>query len=351
MTHRPRAPRDRAFTLIELLVVVSIIAVLIAILIPAIGGARNSARKTSTTAVMTAVGNAITSFKTQNGRLPGYFSQSQLAHSSHVSGFSSMENALLELAGGLDPNASLSEPSVFELSITVGSSTRTARVNTLKVGATGGPGFLNLSAKGAGQQQPQSNGLAPGRAPQDQVTDASVWSAGKFQMPDVLDAWGKPIMLWARNEAAGTDPPPVFAKNNAPTNPSGADPAALFYTRANRGYLLSPVQVATSALGDTISEARKARTLAALLGDPASPNPTQDATYNPDPPNMPVPLGPKGDFVLHSAGVDGVYLNNKSNAALEFRYLPAGGAVPASWNGQSDWLTIDRTDDLVQAGS
>jgi prepilin-type N-terminal cleavage/methylation domain-containing protein len=346
----------RGFTLVELLVVIAIIAVLIAILVPAIGGARNSARKTSTTALITTVSNGISQFRSINNRLPGYFSQGELAHISHVSGFTQMENALLELSGGLDQNAVPGDQNVFEFSITVGSNTKKARINTLQVGAADGPGYLGMTAKGVGTKDPQSSGIAPARSPQDQVVDTNLFSGGpnaKFQMPDVLDAWGRPIILWSRNESAGTDPPPAFAAINAPQNPTAANPPALFYWRSNIGYLSTPTQRILSALGGegTVGEPQIKKTMAALLGDTAFPNPTLNSDINPDPVNSPVPLTPRGDFLLQSAGVDGMFLESGGSTALEYRYVPAGLKTPASWSTQSNWFTIDRSDDIIQAGN
>lgn len=354
----PTPSRRRAFTLVELLVVVSIILVLIAILIPAIGGARNSARKTTTTTLMTAVGNAISQFKSQNNRLPGYFSQAELGNPQNRTGFTSMENALLDLAGGIEPSSNpcgetVSGDHIVKITINHQDGLKCVIINTTRVGASDGPGYLNMSAKGVGSTLPQASGLAPARVPNDQIEDTDTYSAGKFQMPDILDAWGRPIILWARNEAAGSDPPPRMARIRAPNNPLPTDPAGLFYWRANMGYLAAPIQRNSSALGGSTvepnDEQHALRTMDSFLGDPAFPDPTIPASST-DPP-YPSPLSPRGDFVLHSAGVDGVFLTNKGEATLEYRYLPAGLAPPDSWGGQMNWRTLDQTDDIFQAGS
>ena len=102
-TRHPTTLSRPGFTLIELLVVIAIIAVLIALLIPAVGGARESARKTSTKALMTAVANGVNQFRTDKGRLPGYFSQNELGNTDNRTGMTSMQNAIIELAGGICP--------------------------------------------------------------------------------------------------------------------------------------------------------------------------------------------------------------------------------------------------------
>lgn len=351
----PVSTRRPGFTLIELLVVIAVIAVLIAILIPAINGARNSARKTTTTAILTTVSNAISQFKSQNNRLPGYFSQAELGNSGNTTSFTSMENALLDLSGGVDAGATPGPPQIIDITLNLANGAKMVRVNTLKVGASDGPGYLNMTAKGVGTAGPQTSGMAPVQAGKDQMDDPVTYAAGaKYQFPDIIDAFGRPIILWARNESAGTDPPPEFALRSAPDTPATNDPPALFYWWANRGYLAAPFQDANSAIGGNgmgpNSTPDALRTMAALLGDPVFPNPTIGPT-NTDPINTPVPLSPRGDFVLQSGGPDGIFLHHNDEPTLEYRYLPAGASIPASWSGESDWKTINQTDDLIQAGS
>lgn len=266
MTRRP----SRAFTLIELLVVIAIIAVLIGILIPVMGNARNSARKTATTSLMTSVSTAVNQFRAQNNRLPGYFSQSELGQASNDTGFTSMENALLDLAGGLKPASlaqdwALGSPGVFEITI----AGKNVRINALAVGGEDGPGFLNLGAKFAstgdrndtnasvaeGGWSQGTSGLAPARPGTDQNGTADIFSnVSRYQMPDIIDSWGKPVMLWVKNEAAGTSPPPGIADRNAPSINDLSAEKSLFYWRANHGYLSAPVQRTQSALGEAVSD-------------------------------------------------------------------------------------------------
>lgn len=329
-----RRPVGGGFTLVELLVVVSIIAVLVAILIPALGGARASARKTTTNALMTTVGTAINQFKAQNQRLPGYFSQAELGDQADDLGFTQMENALLELAGGvLDPNADASPNNV--ITITIGG--RSVKIDVLAVGSSEGPGFLALPAKGIGTADQVENGLGPVRRLFEQATDVIV--PPKFQMPDVVDAWGKPVMLWSKNELAGANP--QFADIKAA---AANTRRSRFYWQTNRGYLSARTQDTGSALGSTIADAARVRTMAALLGHSAFPDPSVTD------PDEPAPIDPKGDYVLHSAGADGVFLKNGGTAALEYRYLPKGAAIPAAWS-TDPYELMERTDDLVQGGT
>lgn len=370
MTHAPaarpvgpnHAANTRAFTLIELLVVVAIIGVLIGILIPVMGNARNSARKTATTSLMTAFSTSVNQFRAQNNRLPGFFSQAELGQTSNDTGFTAMENALLDLAGGLKTASmtqdwDLGSAGVFELTI----AGKNVRINALAVGGEDGPGFLNLGAKfaGAGNRNDSSadvaqggwqqgaSGLAPARPGTDQDGTADIFSnTARYQMPDLIDSWGKPVMLWVKNEAAGTSPPPAIADRNAPALNNLAAAQSLFYWRTNHGYLSAPLQRRESALGELTGDTQLRRTMNALLGNPSF----ADATAPGDEPAASAPLG---DFVLQSAGVDNLFLANMSKPQFEFRYVPKGTALPAAWggSGDEDWSTIDRADDVIQGGN
>jgi prepilin-type N-terminal cleavage/methylation domain-containing protein len=370
MTHAPtarptgsnHAAKVSAFTLVELLVVIAIIGVLIGILIPVMGNARNSARKTATTSLMTAFSTSVNQFRAQNNRLPGFFSQAELGQSSNDTGFTAMENALLDLAGGLKSanqtqDWDLGAPGVFELTI----AGKTVRINSLAVGGEDGPGFLNLGAKfaGAGNRneagadvaqggwQQGVSGLAPARPGTDQDGTADIFTnTARYQMPDLIDSWGKPVLLWVKNEAAGTSPPPAIAGRNAPAISNLAAPQSLFYWRSNHGYLGAPLQRRESALGELTGDTQLLRTMNALLGNPSF----ADASAPGDEPAASTPLG---DFVLQSAGIDSFFLANRSRQQFEYRYLPKGTALPASWGGSGDvdWSTIDRTDDVIQGGN
>ncbi len=97
----PAAPRARrAFSLVELLVVVAIIALLIAILVPTLSSARAAARLSATQALLADISRAGESFALDNRRAPGMIPDSVLFGSAPLEGFTAMDNALLELAGG-----------------------------------------------------------------------------------------------------------------------------------------------------------------------------------------------------------------------------------------------------------
>lgn len=185
-----RAERSRAlaartgFTLIELLIVAAILAVLIGVLVPVMGGARNSARRAQTAVLINTVSTAASQFRRDHSRMPGVFTQEELASSTNQTGFTQMESAILDLAGGVDRTANIGSPTVFEISL----GNTTVRVNTELIAAQGGPGYLPLNLKGMDSRVPEANGLAPARPEIDQTVDRSRGTAGKVEMPDILDA-------------------------------------------------------------------------------------------------------------------------------------------------------------------
>ncbi len=327
-------------TLIELLVVVSILAVLMGVLVPAMSGVRNSARRAQTAVLINTVSNAASQFRQANRRMPGVFTQEELASPANTTGFTQMESAILDLAGGADPVADIGDARVFEIVL----NNKAVRVNTRMIASSQGPGYLPLTLKGMESGVPEANGLAPARPGVDQVVDQSRGTAGKLAMPDILDSWGRPILLWSRNEYAGERP--SFARLNSDSEESQTK--ARFYWASNQGYLAARSQAAASALGAEIDPAKRRRSLEALLGDPAVPDPGsggQGSVY--------VPMAARGEFVLHGAGRDGVYLTNNGEVRLEYRYSPGSLSIMIGFGDALDrhWRTAEGLDDLIAGGN
>lgn len=335
-----RAHTRRGLTLIELLVVLGIVVILAGLLIPVISGARNSARRAQTSVLINTVSTATSQFRRDHGRLPGVFTQEELASTTNQSGFTQMENAILDLAGGVDPSANIGNSSVFELAL----GRKTVRVNTELIAASGGPGYLPLVLKGMHSKVPEANGLAPARPDIDQVVDRSRGSAGQVEMPDILDAWGHPILLWNRNEFAGEYPrfSTIFSESEETSS------HAQFYWASNRGYLASSAQSTASALGAGVNEGKRTRSMEALLGDPANPDP-----YSGGQGGLYVPIASRGDFVLHAAGRDGVYLTNNGEVRMEYRYSPGSLNLRVGLGDGNDrfWRYADGLDDSIVGGN
>ncbi len=349
----PGSPSPRGFTLVEVLVVVTIIVILIGILLPALSASRASTRKAATTSLMSGVSAAIQQFRVERDRQPGYFTQQQMGQQANETvGLTQMENAILELAGGTlaeFPSGNRDNLIVITLTSQPGDS---VIVDLTKIGASDGPGYLSLGADVLRAVEGQYHGAAGGG---DQGTGGNQ-APNIARMPDIVDPFNMPLMLWTKNTLAGSNPD--FARMNADGG------RALFYWSSNAGYLRAIQlgrdkrdQAHFSVLGrrpaggfnpgyPQASNTDIVSSMQALLGHPDLPKPTNSGSA--DDPDL-EPSAPLADAVLHSAGVDGYFLGNDArrlrNQALLRANYQRNGSVPARSK------PIDRFDDItVPAG-
>jgi len=305
-----------AFTLVEMLTVLGILAIVIAIIIPVMGKARNAARNADTRTTLNTLGQAIASFNTDQRRLPGYFNAKLMGDPVNAStyGWDGCGNLMLDLIGGITTQAQNVSAGI----ITVGPGNGAqSQVN------------VDLHALGATTQS-KSGVVNRGYYTMDTKRFVAQNQPGQrfggndnALFPSLIDNFGQPILAWVSDEGANSSAAmsAIDASNaNAPNGarfywasnaaflnngPNGVTAlgrigASQVYTNINRsGSLLSPANNNT-APGDP----RNARvvTMDALLGNPASPS---------EPPAPIVPLAARGPIVLHSAGVDGVFLNGQ----------------------------------------
>ena len=312
--------------------VVSIIAILIGLLVPVLGGVRTGARVAKTESQMTSILTASSQFKAQNQRAPGIFSQQAMANpENEEQGFTNMENALLDLAGGV-----ITDPGVNRNNfLAVGpfeDPTQNVLVDISRIGDSNGPSFLALSDSDLASPPAGANPRAQQRGSDENIA-----------VPDIVDAFGYPILMWARNQFAGATP--EFALRDA----SDPDARAQYYWLPNAAFLDSRTlgrrfdsntyrNSALSSLRN--SDADLARTIAGVIGDPGSPQ------SNTDPP---VPARAKGDLVLHSTGPDGFYAENGVTDFDRVIYIPTGGGGFSSGITDADRLP-DTLNDVVLGG-
>jgi len=411
-SHQSPKIASRAFTLIELLVVIAIIGILLGILLPAIGGVRAAARSASTQSLIRTVRVAIDAFQADNGRLPGYFSPQDMGSTANGGfgevefvGFTSMENVLLDLTlPAVQPcdQSNLGDPDpMINTVIDINPLDKdnpcddgvTVRINIADVGSSSAGAYLSLGGEHLRPIEGQATTIDRANNRQDQV----------IGMPDVIDYFGQPIMLWRRDTSASL-PPRDFGETGASADrfasmsfdPADTDTRASFYWAANAGYLRSGgsetflIKGVSPGNSPGLGEDRIPQVVASSLGW-ANSGTTGNSVANIGPSSTPDwvlgsmwgvlghskfateaaaamwprPLQARGDIVLISAGRDKVFfgrhflgggLPDSSPSANVVGYSPredakkavvdGGSASDASWGPLQ---TADEYDDIIES--
>lgn len=329
----PRRPElnrvATAFTLIELLVVILIMTIVMAILLPAIAGARTSARKAATQTLMRDLQTSCGQFTLDKpNTTPGYFTPREMGSSDNGTpsggssgrGFSAMKNLLLDLSGGIT-NGTGGGTIVTGVG-PLNQASRQVNVDTALIGAP-----TSASNSGKAYFKPDNAYLATQEKPGQTATSV----AAHLQIPDVIDAFGNPILAWVEDErspsrtATNGDPYAPFAQVNSNSE------TAKFYWASNAAYLnasglgrsgrsqLSSSGTTYSLMGGNLSDAALKSSLAAALGHPAFPLP------NIVPPS---PGQARGKIIFHSAGADGWYMGSEDRGGKLARAAGGANATP-----------------------
>ncbi len=271
----------RAFTLTELLVVIALIVLLVALLLAALNTVQKKAKEVATTATMTAFSGACDAFQMEHGFYPGIVPETILTGYPLISG---TENALLHLTGGFaredDDPAGYADLVGGWTEIQFGSGSDTYKIKHNRAHIGNGP-IIN--------GKPYAPYFTPGE--KDFGVTEGQDGAGQV-LPDVLDAWGQPIIYVRRTRSSGTL---AETSSSLPVQYSMASMTP--YLSSNSLGKLGGDQGMNSILNTAPDPER---TFAALLGHPAMTDP--DA----------VPLvGPaRGAYMLLSAGADGIYFSH-----------------------------------------
>lgn len=184
--------RHRGFSMTELLVVIAIIAVLAGILLVAMRGVRETGLRTQTQSTMQEFSKACDTFQIVHGFYPGIVPETILAQST-TPPLSGTENALLDMMGGAirgdDPrysNPEFSGPDWQEIVIDPDSDLGKIKVNVNRIGegpVINGRPFPPYFTPGAA-----ALGVAKGQV------GPPVLGTASSGLPDLLDAWGQPII-------------------------------------------------------------------------------------------------------------------------------------------------------------
>jgi prepilin-type N-terminal cleavage/methylation domain-containing protein len=349
---------SRGFSLIELLVVIAIIAIVIAIIVPALSGARVAARKASTSSLMNEITNAAEQFSQDHGgAMPGYFLPTEMGssanHDARQGGFTMMENVLLDLLGR--------EAVIGKAGLVGGGGGGDGRL----IGPFGNVG--NSGKGGNANVRVDFDLLGSGegvyfRAGQDvlRVAPGQSGSQAHQDFPDVVDAFGNPLLAWVEDHTAPRQP--LSAEQFARNDSRGGE-RARYYWASNAGWLDSESmgksgrnQKTESLLGGASNDSDAARVLTAVLGNPNFPaDPTRIDT---------LPTASRGAFIVHSAGPDGVFFGVRDSGARslgigadnrqDFRYglnfFTASGDRLEDSEGRRTTIDLTRDfDDLLAA--
>jgi prepilin-type N-terminal cleavage/methylation domain-containing protein len=318
MTQRSRsASARRAFSLVELLVVIAVIALVAAVAIPSLSGARNATRAASTQSLMSQIVQAAAQFERDERRMPGYFSPQQMGAADNATrGLSAMQNVMLDLAGGVQgAGGGL---------VAVPANSDTILTN---VGPTNNPQEqVRVDIALIGSEAGNSRGyFVPDRkffVAQDGLGQQSTSEASHRRLPSVVDAFGNPLLVWVADDTVIGQPTQEwdFAQLNSGLRASfyWVSNAAFLGTGATstgrRGYDQTGNNLrAGSLLAAPINRADAVRrSLIGILGHPSFPIRTDPAVT----PRL--PAAPRGTFVVHSAGADGIYYSRRDRGARQF---------------------------------
>lgn len=315
----PVSAHSRGFSLVELLTVIAIIALVIAITVPVLSGARDAGRRVSTQGLLNDISNATSKYKLDNnGRNPGYFSERDMGSVSNATrGLSGMENAMLDLAGAkaIVQNASSETVEVGP------AANNTINVNPDLIGADSGAYF-----------RPSREYYVAQTGPRQQASDVPGHAAGteaERQMLDVVDSFGQPVLFWSADTFTI---PQARTPDAFIAIASGSATPSMFYWNSNAAFLsalelgtkgedmtLSPDPGrAASLIGRGAPEADRLRSMRALLGSASAAASSSGSTLeqilqSPSQGGIEslFPARGRGEFVVHSAGRDGVYLSSK----------------------------------------
>jgi prepilin-type N-terminal cleavage/methylation domain-containing protein len=310
----PRRPR--AFTLTELLIVIALIVLLITLLLTALSTVQKKARATTTLSTMQSFSNACDSFQQEHGFYPALVPLRILLHdaaqNNDIPMLSTAENAILHLMGGGVRAEDFTNEEwnnrfpaangwvVLELEDPDNAAPYEIKVNPGQIGQ--GPIINGTPYAPYYAPSERELGFADGQVLRSEV------EAEDLVLPDLLDAWGQPIIFVSQLRPSGDQIAlNIFALGSQ---------TAQFYLAGMNSYTdseslgrLSQNQIydsGTNAKGSLLTSQSgqitatiRQNNFARLVGHPALSTTTGGVIRGET----------RGAYVLISAGADGIYLS------------------------------------------
>ena len=335
---------NRGFSITELLVVIGIIVLLIGILLPALGRVRQKARVTETSSVMEEFAKACDAFNQQFGYYPGIVPEEYLANDPKIT---PMENAVLHLAGGAVRQDELpvlidgvAYNNLANIEFEPGNPDSTGQV--ISFAGPGGSIFRIAVYAPAVGDGPfiQGRRYAPFFSPKGEQFRPSLYNLGENDgslgqiefLPTVMDAWGQPVMYARRLRSNGP-----LVGSDALNSQFSYDSQARLLNATSLGDF-GQDQGATgggNTVGSILNRASQPQdTFAQILRTPAI-----------GPAQQPQSGSPRGEYILISAGPDGIFFSNTDG--------PGSPGSPSSniLTGNNGTPTVvNEYDDIIVAG-
>jgi len=230
---RPHVTRSsigpRGFSLVEVMVVIALIGILAGILLVAVGGATDSAKRARTGSTLESVSAAMDAFRIEHSALPGVVPPRVLSDGSLMT---SSQNVLLHLMGGarvsvqvndtpadaiaeaeyqryVDSAQSEDGMNAIELELEDPDNTEVLYNVAVRVPRIGEGPLIN-GKQYAPYLSPKENEINR-RA--DQMASADLSDPANFHpqaknigctlLPDIVDAWGQPVIILRRDRKSG----------------------------------------------------------------------------------------------------------------------------------------------------
>ncbi|MCA9296647.1 MAG: hypothetical protein KC983_09015, partial [Phycisphaerales bacterium] len=320
---------------IELLVVIAIIVALVGLLLVALRSAQNAGSNAKTLSSMKAFSNAAEQFNLEHGRYPGLVPDDVLAANPLIT---TTQNALFDLMGGAQafhPVLRQKNQNQYTAFVAL------PGTKVISFGSSGWSVAYNPDRFGEGPIIDGKN-YEPYLSVDDNVVRpvsgqlANVLSNGLptgSAFPDLIDAWGQPIIYIRRVRGSG-----VLVSEDAGDRPqflfAGFDQYVKSTELGELGYSQtdSNGEVEYSILN---AASDRAATLAQIIRNPAVGEPMD-----------PLSGAARGGFVLISAGADGVYFSISDGPGT--REMPVVDIVSDAETGNPK--VVEGYDDILVFG-